>query len=180
MAVAQRSLTDRIVGVLRLDEATFEDIEADEKATGEAAFVVVASALVAAAGVALRTGRPIEVGLVGAIAELVSWAVYAWFAWLIGVRLFPATTTRSNWGELARTLGYATVPRVLLILVAIPGLAGVVRLVVEIWRLATTVVALRSALDCSTLRAVVVGVVAVIAEVIVLSIILGIVGVAIS
>ena len=129
---------------------------------------------------ALRTGRPIEVGLVGAIAELISWAVYAWFAWLIGVRFFPATTTRSNWGELARTLGYATVPRVLLILVAVPGLAGIVRLVVEIWRLATTVVALRSALDCSTLRAVVVGVVAVIAEVIVLSIILGIVGVAIS
>src|SRR5438093_10684467 len=148
MAVAQRSLTDRIVGVLRLDEATFEDIEADEKATGEAAFVVVASALVAAAGVALRTGRPIEVGLVGAIAELISWAVYAWFAWLIGVRLFPATTTRSNWGELARTLDYATVPRVLLILVAISSLACAVRLCVGIMRLATNLGSQTTAYQC--------------------------------
>jgi hypothetical protein len=180
MAVAQRSLTDRIVGVLRLDQATFEEVEADEKATGEAAFIVVASALVAAAGYAIREGGTVQAGLFSAIAELIGWAVYAQFAYLVGTKLFPAPTTHSNWGELARTLGYATSPRFLLLLVAVPGLGGAVRLVEGIWRLVTTVIALRSSLDCTTLRAIVVGIVAVILQGIVVAIILSIVGVALS
>lgn len=176
MATAQRSMTDRIVGALRLDEETFEDIEADEKATGEAAFIVVASAVVAAAGYALRMGGEVNAGIIGAIAELIGWAVFAWFAWLVGTRIFPASTTRSTWGEIARTMGYAHSPRFLLILVAIPGLFGVVRIVVSLWILAASVVALRSALDCSTLRAIVVGVIATVLQLIVLSFLVGILG----
>ncbi len=104
MAVAGRSMTDRIVGALRLGAETFENIEADEKATGEAAFIVVASAFVAAAGYALRQGGEVQAGLIGAIAELVGWAVFAWFAWIVGTKLFPAPSTRSNWGEIARSV----------------------------------------------------------------------------
>ena len=174
MATARRSMTDRIVGALRLDAETYEEIEADEKATGEAAFIVVASALVAAAGYALRVGGLIDIGLLGLIAELVGWAVFAWFAWLVGTKLFPAPTTRSNWGEIARTTGYAHTPRFLLILAAIPGFYGLIRLVVSIWILAASVVALRSALDCTTLRAVVVGVIATVLQLIVISFLVGI------
>src|SRR3954470_9109488 len=132
------TITDRMLGALRLDAATYEQIEADPKATGEAAFVVVASALVAAAGYALRLGGEVNAGLLGAIGELLGWGVYAWFAWLVGVRLLPGPNTKSTWGEVARTLGYATTPRFLLILVAIPGLLVIVRLVVAGWRVAAT------------------------------------------
>jgi len=173
MATATRSMTDRIVGALRLDEETYEEIEADEKATGEAAFIVVASAIVAAAGYALRVGGEVNAGLIGAIAELIGWAVFAWFAWLVGTKLFPAPTTRSTWSEIARTTGYAHTPRFLLILVAVPGFFGLIRLVVSIWILAASVVALRAALDCTTLRAIAVGVVATILQLIVVSVLVG-------
>jgi hypothetical protein len=171
--LARRSITDRMLGALRLDVAAYEEVEADEKATGEAAFVVVASALVAAAGYALRLGGEVNAGILGAIAELIGWGLYALFAYFVGAKLIPGPRTRSSWGEIARTLGYATTPRFLLILVAIPGLFGPVRFVVSVWMLAATVVALRSALDCGTLRAVVVAVLASIVELIVVSLIVG-------
>jgi hypothetical protein len=166
-------MTDRILGALRLDAATYEQIEADPKATGEAAFVVVASALVAAAGFALRLGGEVNAGLLGAIGELIGWGAYAWFAWLVGTKIIPGANTKSSWGELARTLGYATSPRFFLILVAIPGILGLVRLIVSLWVLVATIVAMRSALDCGTGRAVVVAIVASIAEFIVVSFVLG-------
>ena len=174
MAVAGRSMTDRIVGALRLDEETFEDIEADEKATGEAAFIVVASALVAAAGYALRAGGEVNAGLIGAIAELIGWAVFAWFAWLVGTKVFPAPSTRANWSEIARTMGYAHAPRFLLILVAIPGLYGLIRILVSVWILAASVAALRASIDCSTMRAILVGAVATVLQLIVISFLVGI------
>lgn len=170
---AGRSITDRMLGALRLDVPTFEEIEADPKATGEAAFVVVASSLVAAAGYALRTGGSANAGLLGGIGELIGWALYAWFAYLVGTKLIPGANTKSSWSEVARTLGYATTPRFLLILVAIPGLFGIVRLVVTLWILAATIVALRSALDCGTGRAIVVAVLASIVQAVVVGLIAG-------
>lgn len=171
--VGGRTITDRMLGALRLDRSTYEDIEGDPKATGEAAFVVVASALVAAAGIALRTGGTVNAGLLGAIGELIGWGLYAWLAFLVGTKLMPGPQTRSSWSEIARTLGYATTPRFFLILVAIPGLSGIVRLVVSVWILATTVVALRSALDSGTGRAIVVAVIASVAQVIIVGLIAG-------
>jgi hypothetical protein len=167
------SIYDRMLGALRLDATTYEQIEADEKATGEAAFIVVASSLVAAAGYALHFGGTVNAGLLGAIAELIGWAVFAWFAWLVGTKLIPGQQTKSSWGEIARTLGYSNTPRFLLILVAVPGIFGLVRFVVTLWILAATVVALRQALDISTLRAVIVAIIAAILQYIVVSFIIG-------
>lgn len=173
--LARTSITDRMLGALRLDVRTYEEVEIDEKATGEAAFIVVASALVAAAGYVLRQGGTVNAGMLGAIGELVGWALYAWFAYLVGAKLLPGKGTRSSWGEIARTLGYATTPRFFLILVAIPGTFGLVRLLVSLWMLAATVVALRSALDCGTLRAIVVAVIASLIQGAVVGLLLGLV-----
>ena len=173
MATTARSITDRMLGALRLDPATYEDVESDPKATGEAAFIVVASALVAAAGYALRVGGEVNAGILGAIGELIGWGLYAWFAYFVGAKLIPGRETRSSWSEVARTLGYASTPRFFLILIAIPGLLGIVRLAVSLWRLVATIVALRSALDCGTGRALVVAIVASVIEFFVVSFIIG-------
>ena len=170
------SIYERMLGALRLDAATYEQIEADEKATGEAAFVVVASAIVAAAGYALALGGTVNAGLLGAIAELIGWAIFAWVSWLVGTKLIPGQHTKSSWGEIARTTGYAHMPRFLLILVAIPGIIGIVRVVVAFWILAAAVVALRQALDITTMRAVVVGAIALLVQYAVASFIIGSIG----
>jgi hypothetical protein len=62
-----------------------------------------------------------------------------------------------TWGELLRTLGFAQTPRLLLVLAHVPTVGLLVQLVVFVWTLITSVVALRQALDFSTGRAVLTG-----------------------
>ena len=168
MATARSDITARMLGALRLDTATYEEVEADKTATGQAAFIVVASSLVAAAGNALLRGGDANVGLLAAIAELIGWAFYAWIAYIVGTKLIPGAQTQADWGQLARTLGFANTPRFLLIFVAIPGLTALVRLVVSLWILVATITALRSALDCGTGRAIAVGIASAIGQLLVI------------
>jgi len=168
---AVRSITDRMIGALRLEETTYEEIEADTNATGEAAFIVVGSSLAGAIGNALLRGGEVNAGFLVAIAQLVGWALNAWLAYLIGTKLIPGPQTRSTWGELARTIGYANTPRFFLIFVAVPGITGLVRVGVAVWVLAATVLALRSALDVGTVRAIVVGVLSTLAQLIIIAVV---------
>lgn len=156
----------RMIGAARLDDATYEEIEADTKGTGQAAFIVVATSLVSGAvnGV---LGSP-EDGFFGAIGAFIGWAFYAWVAYLVGVKLFPGKATRSTWGEIARTLGYANTPRFLIVLALIPGIAGLVTSVIAFWILITTIVALRTALDVSPGRAIAVAIASTIGQVIII------------
>jgi hypothetical protein len=168
MAAQPDSLIQRLTGALRLDVETYERIEADTSATTQAALIVANSALFAAAGNALLRGGDLGGGIFVAIAQLVGWALYAAVAYVIGTKIIPGPQTRSTWGEIARTLGFANTPRFLLLLVFIPGITGLVRAVVSVWVLAATVVALRSALDVGTVRAIVVGVLAALVQLLVI------------
>jgi len=50
-----RSMTDRMLGALRLQTAAYEEIEADDKATGEAAFIIVATSLLSTSSLRSRS-----------------------------------------------------------------------------------------------------------------------------
>jgi hypothetical protein len=70
------------------------------------------------------------------------------------VRLLPQPQTRSNVGELLRTIGFATAPGCLRVLGVLPGVTIPVFAVTAVWMLAAMVVAVRQALDYdSTARA---------------------------
>lgn len=63
--------------------------------------------------------------------------------------------TKADYGELLRTIGFASSPGLLRILGIIPGLMLITQSVASIWMLVATVIAVRQALDYSgTLRAV--------------------------
>lgn len=156
------SAVDRMLGALRLDPSTYEEIEADPRATGEAALVVVSTSLVSGAANGVLTG--LAAGIAGALASFVGWVVYAWVAYLIGTKVLPGKETHADWGELARTLGYANTPRFFIVLVLLPGSAAIVRAAVGLWVLAATFVALRAALDMSAGRAIVVAIVSALAQ----------------
>lgn len=165
----QASLSNRIIGAARLDPATYEAVERDEAATSQALLIVVLAAIASGIG-SLTEG--VFFLVYNVIAAIVGWAVYAGVAYLIGTRLFKTEQTRSTWGELLRTLGFAQAPGILLILAWIPLLGWLVVFVVAIWLLATTVVAIRQALDFTTGRAIGTAVVAWL----VLAVIRGVVG----
>jgi hypothetical protein len=145
-----RSIVDRMRGAAALDVATYEEVENDLNATGQAAIVVVIAAIASGIGNYFHGGSGIIGGIVSAILGWLSWAGITYF---IGTRFFGGTAT---WGELLRTLGFAQSPGILMILGLIPVLGGLVRLVVAIWLLVAGIVAIRQALDIDTGKAVLV------------------------
>lgn len=143
----------RIIGAARLRPQTFEEVEADPSATRQAVLVVVLVALATGVG-------SLEVGgvrglIVGVATGLVGWALWAWITYFIGTTLFRTAETQANWGQLARTLGFAQSPGILKIFGVIPGVGPFILFAVFVWQLAAMVVAIRQALDyTSTLRAI--------------------------
>lgn len=147
--MTRRSMIARMKGAARLDAQTYEEVEADSSATGQAAGVVVLVAVAQGIGAA-GLGGPGLIG--GALAALVGWLLWAGITYLIGDKLLGGTAT---WGELLRTIGFAQTPGLLMILAIVPMVGGVVALVVSIWVLIAGVIAIRQALDFSTGKAVV-------------------------
>lgn len=147
------NFTQRMIGAAKLDIGTYEEVEADTSATGQALAVVVISSIAAGIGV---LGRSSISGLIGAIvAALIGWVIWAVLAYLIGAKLLPEPQTRADVGELLRTTGFSSSPGILRVVGIIPFLNWIVNFAVAIWLLITMVIAVRQALDYrSTGRAV--------------------------
>ena len=148
-----RSITDRMIGAATLDVPTYEEVEADTTATGQAATVVALAAVASAIGAIGQGGAGIIGMLVG---TLLGWALWSWITYFIGTKFFGGTAT---WGELARTIGFAQTPRLLLILGIVPIIGGIVEFAVAIWLLIAGIVAIRQALDVTTGKAVLVAII---------------------
>lgn len=146
---ARRSIVDRMRGAAMLDVATFEEVEHDNEATGQAAVVVAIVAVCSAIGAVWRGGPSIIMAPVSAI---LGWLLWSALTYLIGDKLLGGT---ASWGELLRTIGFAQSPGVLLIFGIVPFLGGIVRVAVALWLLIAGIVAIRQALDFSTGKAVV-------------------------
>ena len=146
---ARRSIVDRMRGAALLDVATYEEVEHDNEATGQAAVVVIIVAVCSAIGAVWRGGPSIIMGPVSAI---LGWLLWSAITYVIGDKLLGGTAT---WGELLRTIGFAQSPGVLMIFGIIPILGGLVRVVVAMWLLVAGIVAIRQALDFSTGKAVI-------------------------
>ena len=145
------ALVQRMIGAARLDVRTYEEVERDTSATQQALIVVILASVASGLG-ALDDGG---MGLVGGvIAGIVGWAVLAAICYFVGTRLLGTENTQADWGQLARTLGFAYTPNLLLILGFIPVVDILVAIVVFFWGIAATIIALRQALDFSTGRAV--------------------------
>lgn len=148
---AARTFGQRLLGAARLDPQVYEEVEADGSATMQALAVVVLTSI--AAGIGARRGWN---GLVvGMLASLGSWYIWAFLTWWIGTRLLPTAETSATHGELLRTFGFASAPGMIQILGVLPPLRGLSIAVAAIWMLVAGVVAVRQALDYrSTWRAV--------------------------
>jgi hypothetical protein len=156
-----RLFASRILGVIRLDSATFEKIEHDDNATLPA--IIIASL----GGVSVGIGAAVPgfinsddsgIGVVSSfvvfymILGLVGLLLFTSVSLIMGSLVFRTTATDSSWTELLRVLGYAGTPLVLLGWLT-PGNVYLMLLVMGCF-LATVVVALRQALDFNTLRAI--------------------------
>jgi hypothetical protein len=148
------SFSDRIVGALKLDPKTYEEVEADQSAMGQAMTVVILAAL--ASGIAAITSG-FSVVIVSIIAALIGWFIWAGLTYLIGTKIMAEPQTHADFGQLLRTIGFSAAPGLFKIVGIIPIIGWIVAFLAGIWQLVAMVVAVRQALDyTSTGRAVVV------------------------
>jgi hypothetical protein len=147
----------RVAGVLKLNAAVFEEIEANRAVTDQAVTVILLASLAQAAWAAARLD---VIGVLHeALLALVRWVLFAGITYVIGAWILRDRETRTNPGELLRVMGFAFAPMCLAVLAVLPisVLARPIRLIAELWVLAATVVAVRQAFDYrSTSRAVIV------------------------
>lgn len=145
------TFTERMLGAARLDPVIYEEVEADTSATAQALAVVVLAGLASGIGLGAGVG-----GLVlGTLATVLGWYVWAFIIYFVGTRWFPEPQTQADWGQVLRTVGFANGPGVLRVLGVVPVLRTIVFVVTAVWVLVAVVIAVRTALDyTSTLRAV--------------------------
>lgn len=142
------SLADRMMGAARLDVKTYEEVEADQNALGQAMTVVVLSAVAAGIGNSTRMGVN---GLIfGAMISLIGWFIWALLTWLIGTKVLPEANTHADMGQMLRTIGFSASPGVLQVLGIIPFLGVLINFIISVWMLIAMVIAVRQALDYSS------------------------------
>ena len=147
----------RVVGAAALSANTYEEVEADRGATSQALLVVLLAS--AAAGVGARGAfgavPTLRFFAVASALSIVGWAIFATLTFEIGSRLLATRDTRTDIGELLRTLGFAAAPGLLQVFAVFGALVTWVFGFAILWSLVASVVAVRQALDYdSTARAV--------------------------
>jgi len=75
----------------------------------------------------------------------------------IGVKWLPEPDTKADYGEVLRTIGFASAPGIIAILGILPLLFTISIMISSLWMLVATIIAVRQVLDYkSTRRAVIV------------------------
>jgi hypothetical protein len=137
------SFSERMIGAAKLDVNTYEEVEADTTAMGQSMWVVVLSSVAAGIG----SGAGIVGMVVGSLAAMIGWFVWAYVTYLIGTKMLPEPQTEADVGQLLRTTGFSAAPGLLRAFGVIPGLGLLAVGVANIWMLVSMVVAVRQALD---------------------------------
>src|SRR3954447_6237812 len=149
------SFAERMTGAMKADVHTFEEIEADRTAAPQAIAVIMI------AGLASLIGNIWRMGIIGGFMMLVvnvcAYALWALVVVLIGTKLMPEPTTKADFNEGFRVMGFTAAPGVFNVLAIIPFLGPLISFVIWIWMIVVGVVAVRQVLDYSnTGRAVIV------------------------
>lgn len=149
------SLGERMVGAMQANVRTFEEIEHDPTAMGQAVTVIVLAGVAALIGNIFRSG--LTGGIMALLMMLIGYAIWAFLVVMIGTKLMPEPQTKADFNEGFRTVAFAASPGVFSVLAIIPFLGPLISFAISIWSLVIMVVAVRTVLDyTSTGRAIVV------------------------
>ena len=142
------SFLNRIYRAIKIDPNLYEEVENDKSATIQAASVVILSSLAAGIG-AIHLG--VSNFILGPFLSLVSWYFWAFLIFIVGTKLFPDNETKSDNGELLRTIGFSSAPGLIRVFGFTPELMTVTFIGSSFWMLACMVVGVRQALDYKSL-----------------------------
>jgi len=140
---------DRVIGAMKLEPNAFEDVERDPTAIGQAVGVIVLAAVSAGIGNIYWGGLS---GIVtGALTSLIGFLIWSLIVWLVGTKLMPEPTTKADFPETFRVLGFSAAPGLLSFISIIPLLGYLIMFVIWLWQMASMIVAVKAVLDYSTI-----------------------------
>ena len=169
-------MIQRMLGAALLNPKAFEAVEADQSATKQALIIVVLASIATSIG-SPSTTIGIATTISGIFLAVIGWAVWAWITYFVGTKLLRTEATEANWGQLARTLGFAQSPGLFKVLGVLPVIGPYIFITVVFWQLAAHIIAIRQALDyTSTLRAIFVALIGFIPYVMLMSILYSLLG----
>ena len=139
---------NRVFRSIKIDPDVYDEVQKDKTATLSAAIVVVMSSL--AAGIAAK-----QLGasnfVLAPILSLLSWFVWAYIVYFVGVKLFPDAKTKTTHAALLRAIGFSSAPGIIRVFGFTPELMTVTFIGSALWMLACMVVAVRQTLKYKSL-----------------------------
>jgi hypothetical protein len=149
------TFAERMVGAMKADVHTFEEIEADQTAAPQAVAVIVLAGVASLIGNSWRLG--ISFGFMMLIINLCGYALWTLLVVLIGTKLMPEPSTKADFNEGFRVIGFTAAPGLFNVLAIVPFLGPLISFVIWIWMVVVGVVAVRQVLDyTNTARAIIV------------------------
>lgn len=143
-----------MIGAAFFNAHTYEEIEADAGALGQAIGVVL---LVTVCGIiggiidGMLSGEPttgIIAGVIGGLFfGIVRWALWVTVLYIVGGKMLRTSHTQTSWGEVGRVFGFAYTPGVLSLFAFVPFIGNLLAVVAFFWTMAAAVVAVRQAMD---------------------------------
>ena len=128
---------------MKIDPDVFDEVQKDKNATLSAAIVVIISS--AAAGIA---ARHLGMGnfILAPVLALVSWFVWAYIVYFVGVKLFPDQKTKTTHAALLRAIGFSSAPGIIRVFSFNTDMLTVTFIGSAFWMLACMVVAVKQTL----------------------------------
>jgi hypothetical protein len=156
------TLMNRLMRVLRFDASVFREVASDASATSQAIVVVVLAAVLSGLGAFGQIGTidilaVIVLVVLGIVGSLIGYVLYAAVASFVAKTLFQGKT---DFQEMARTLGFAYIWNGLGVLAIVPFLGGFISWVGSVLAIVAGVLALRESAEVDTVRAVITAVIA--------------------
>lgn len=147
-------MIQRMLGAAFFSRHTYEEIEADQGALGQAMGVVLLVTLCGIIGGVidgLMSGEAalgIVLGVIGGLVfGIIRWAIWVSVMYLVGGKMLRTGDTETTWSEVGRVVGFAYTPGVLSLFTFIPVVGVLFWLVGVVWQIAAVVVAVRQAMD---------------------------------
>tara|TARA_B110000285_G_scaffold164219_1_gene183362 strand:+ start:904 stop:1425 length:522 start_codon:yes stop_codon:yes gene_type:complete len=139
---------NRIFRSVKIDPEVFNEVQKDKNATISAAVVVVLSSSAAGIGAASLGASNF---ILAPIFSLVSWFVWAYIVYFVGVKLFPDSKTKTTQFALLRAIGFSSAPGIIRIFGFNEDLMTVTFIGSAFWMLVCMIVAVKETLNYKSL-----------------------------
>jgi len=184
ISALQQSFWDRLGGVVSLQRPTYEAIQRDPEATGQAWLIVVLLGLANGISwiIVSTTGVPPELAraapelvdsmrfesnerrllalILGIVAGVVFWYISAWLLRFVGTRMARLSGGQITAEQMRRLVAWGSVPSLAAFLSPIPVAGPLLATLGSLWSFVTGVMAVRSAFDVGIGKAIAIELVA--------------------